>query len=738
MTLTRRTFYLATASLVALAATPVLSQTTATPPPAPAPAQAPVPAKTSAKPAAAPQEIVVTARRLDAARESIQPDIGASTYSITKEAIEAIPGGDNAQLNSVILQAPGVSQDSFGQLHVRDDHGNLQYRLNGVILPEGISVFGQTLSPRILEKMELITGALPAQYGLRTAGIVNLTTKSGTFDKGGTVSIYGGSHGEYEPSFTYGGAQGDTNFFVSGSFLRDQLGVESPNGASTPEHDRTDQLQGFAYLDHTFGTADRVSLILGTSQERFQIPNTPGLEPQLGLNVNGQTQYPSAQLGGNQRETTDYAIASWLHVADRWSSQVSVFSRYSSLTYRPSLGFGELLYDGISQNAEKQDAAFGLQAEGAYTLNAQHTLRTGLILEGDRALSNTLSYVLPVDAQGNQTSTVPEGIADVGAKTEYQYSYYLQDEWKLLPSLTLNYGLRFDEINAYLNEGQISPRFNAVWQPTKDTTVHLGYSRYFTPPPFELVGGETLTKFAGTTAASAVTTDATPRSERTDYYDVGVEQKLLGRHLTLGLDGYYRNSAHLLDEGQFGAPIILTPFNYRTAHIKGLEISANYVNGPFSAYANLAWARAMGKDIESSQFNFTAEELAYIQNHYIFLDHDQTYTGSAGVAYAFKGGWADKTRVSADLLYGSGLRSDLTLPSGADVPNGRALPTYTQVNASVSHTFDLPLTGPLEVRFDVINLFDRNYEIRDGTGVGVGAPQYGARRGFFGGITKTF
>ena len=683
-------------------------------------------------------DIVVTAKRLDAARASIQPDIGASTYTISKDAIAAMPGGDNTELNQVILQSPGVSQDSFGQLHVRDDHNNIQFRLNGVILPEGISVFGQSLSPRIIQSEELITGALPAEYGLRTAGIINITTKSGLFDNGGTVSLYGGSHGEYEPSFTYGGSVGNTNFFVSGSFLRNELGIESPDGTSTPDHDRTDQLQGFAYLDHTFGTNDRVSLILGTSQDRFQIPNTLGLEPQLGLTVNGQTQYPSALLSSNQRETTDYAIASWLHAEDRWSTQVSVFGRYSSLTYRPATDFGELLYNGISQNAAKQDAAFGLQAEGSYKLNDQHTLRSGIILEGERGISKTLSYVLPVDANGNQTTDLPEGIVDNGAHDQFEYSYYLQDEWQALHNLTINYGLRLDDVNAYLNESQISPRLNVVWLPLPDTTVHAGYSRYFTPPPFELVGGETLTKFANTTAAPDVAIDNTPRSERTDYYDVGVQQKLFNRSLTLGIDGYYRQSTHLIDEGQFGAPIILTPFNYRTGHLRGVELTVNYVNGPFSAYGNAAWERALGRDIETSQFNFGADDLAFIQSHYIFLDHDQTYTASAGAAYLFKGGWLDTTRLSADMLFGSGLRADLTLADGSTIPNGRAVPDYVQFNASIAHHFVLPYTGALDVRFDIINLFDEDYEIRDGTGVGVGAPQFGPRRGFFGGVTKTF
>ena len=117
-------------------------------------------------------EVVVTSRRLNDARATIEPSLGATTYSVTNATIQALPAGDNQQLSQVVLQLPGVVQDGRGQLHVREDHNGLQYRLNGVILPEGISVFGQTLSPRLVGKLDVLTGALPAQYGLRTAGIV--------------------------------------------------------------------------------------------------------------------------------------------------------------------------------------------------------------------------------------------------------------------------------------------------------------------------------------------------------------------------------------------------------------------------------------------------------------------------------------------------------------------------------------------------------------------------------------
>src|SRR5260370_24814614 len=136
-------------------------------------------------------EVVVIAQHLNEARNGIQTQTGASIYTINEAAVGAQPGGDNQLLNQVIMQAPDVAQDSFGQFHVRGEHNGLQYRLNGIILPEGISVFGQALDPRLISSLTLVTGALPAEYGLRTAGIIDIKTKSGVIDPGGSVSIYG-------------------------------------------------------------------------------------------------------------------------------------------------------------------------------------------------------------------------------------------------------------------------------------------------------------------------------------------------------------------------------------------------------------------------------------------------------------------------------------------------------------------------------------------------------------------
>ncbi|MBS0296842.1 MAG: TonB-dependent receptor [Proteobacteria bacterium] len=681
------------------------------------------------------REIVVTAQRLNNARSTIEASLGATTYTLTNQAIESLPGGDNAGLNQVVLQTPGVTQDSFGQLHVRGDHANIQYRINNVILPEGLAVFGQTLSPRLADSVELITGALPAQYGLRTAGIVNIKTKSGFGDES-RASLYGGSNGTIQPSLEISGSKDANSWFLSGSYLQSDVGIESPDGSARPVYDQTRQYQAFGYFDHIIDPQSRAELIFGASDQRFQIPqrsglhaNTDGFTDLAGdpLTVNGTADFLSQDIKSTQHETTDFGIASYTRATENASMQLSAFARYSSLDYQPDV-LGELLFNGIAQQARKADTAFGLQAEGVYHLNDRHTVRGGVIVQFDRSTSDTTSEVLAVDGAGHAANT-PSVIIDNGARNAQSYSAYVQDEWKPIEALTINYGLRFDLVDALRNENQLSPRLNFVWTPTESTTLHGGYSRYFTPPSFELVTSQTLTKFVGTTAAPISLTNTTPFAERADYFDLGVQQKLLPG-LTLGVDAYYRKSRNLLDEGQFGAPIILTPFNYRDGRVQGIDFSSTYARGAFSAYANFAISKAEGRDIVSSQFNFDPGDLAYMAGHYIFVDHDQRYTASAGASYH----WGP-TRLSADLLYGSGLRADDPVTG---IPNGGKVPAYTQVNTSLSHKLELPGAGALDVRFDIVNLFDEKYLIRDGTGVGVGQPQWGPRRGFFVGLSKTF
>jgi outer membrane receptor protein involved in Fe transport len=672
-------------------------------------------------------DLDIIAQQLDIARNQIQSSLGASVYELRRQAIEDQPQGDNAPLNQVLLQAPGVAQDSFGQLHIRGEHANLQYRLNGVQLPEGINIFGQALETRLANSISLITGALPAQYGFRTAGIIDITTKTGTLDPGGSATLYGGQHGWMQPSFEYGGRVGQLDYFITGETLRDTIGIENPQGSYHPIHDLTDQGRGFAYLSGIIDPTARVTAIVGTSHSQFQIPNRQGQSPGLGLVASGISDFDSATLDENQRQITHYGIVTLQEKLGAIDFQVSTFHRYSSVYFTPD-PIGDVLFNGVAQTAYRRSMAYGTQGDGSYQLTPEHTLRTGFLIQGERTTAATNSLVLQTDDSGAQTSDQPISILDSSGKTGWLYGVYVQDEWKIVPTVTLNFGGRFDIVDAFTHENQISPRINVVWQPTEDTVIHAGYARYFTPPPFELVGATSVGLFANTTFAPQVTQDSVVKAERSHYFDVGATQIVLPG-LKVGVDAYYKDARNLIDEGQFGAPVILTPFNYAQGFAEGVELTTNYQIDNWSLYSNFAVGKAMGKNISSSQFNFGADELAYISNHFIHLDHDQTYTGSAGVAYTF----ATRTKVSASMIFGSGLRA-----STATVPNGASLPEYEQVNLSVVQKVD---TGPIkgmELRLDVVNLLDKKYQIRNGTGVGVGAPQYGPRRAVFAGLTQRF
>jgi outer membrane receptor protein involved in Fe transport len=241
--------------------------------------------------------------------------------------------------------------------------------------------------------------------------------------------------------------------------------------------------------------------------------------------------------------------------------------------------------------------------------------------------------------------------------------------------------------------------------------------------------------------------------ERSNYYDAGVSQKLpfgcsspLTRMFTdaptkpsecatleLGLDAYYKTATDLIDNGNFGQALVLSAFNYAKAYNQGVELSAKFSSGPFKAYANLAAAVQKATDVVSNQYLFDnttplaslggLTEFQYIQSHYIYTDHAQLLTGSAGVSYLWQG-----SRFSVDMIYGSGLRS-------GDANIDHEAP-YAQFNAGVSREFESPDGKPITLRFDVVNVFDTVYQIRSGTGIGVFAPQYGPRIGFYLGLSK--
>jgi opacity protein-like surface antigen len=738
--------------------TPVVTAAPAPPPPTPAQATE-----------AANRPVVQQTQNLNQRRDEVLfPKTGATTFQLSQQDIANLPQGTSAPMKSVQLQFPGVYQDSTasGDLHVRNEHANVQYRINGILLPDGVSGFSQLLDPNFIGSIQLITGALPAQYGLHTAGVFDITTKSGPALAGGEYGVYGGSHDMISPYFNYGGVIGNTEFYTSGRFLSTGLGLENPTSSINAIHDISKQGRFFSYTSTLLDPNTRFVTITGVSESRFQIPNNPGQPTNAGgfagangtmgggpYSAFGFTDFETANINQNQYEKNAYAVAAWQRSTGDLDMQLAYYTRYSDLHFVPD-PIGDLVTNNVASDVFRSSFLNGISGDFAYRLNDQHTVRTGFYTNAEYTQIRNLSTVQPLDMFGNAIDT-PFNILDADNKMGYQLGAYVQDEFRITEKLTANYGLRFDQIYQYVNANQLSPRASLTYKPWWGTTLHAGYARYFTPP--EQVLGRTVPNglFDNTTAMPVSSNVGSILPERSKVYDVGVVQEVLPPcapatsdmplkaraaakncpSLQFGLDAYYKEAKDLIDDGQFGQAYVLTAFNYAEGRNYGIEWTTRYREGNLAFDMSWAYAKQKANTVVSNQSLLGPDELAFLASHWVYTDHDQRWTGSARVAYLFDPAWGllDGTTVSATGIFGSGLRT-------GDFNTGQ-LPSYYQINLGASHEFTPPPgwfinDRPITVRFDIVNVTDNIYLIRSGSGIGVFAPQYGPRRGYFFGLSQ--
>jgi outer membrane receptor protein involved in Fe transport len=664
---------------------------------------------------------------LDEARDRLLPKLGATTYTISREAIVAMPQGDNTPIDKVILQMPGVSYDSAvsnPNFHVRSEYANVQIRINGVVLPEGVSALGPFLDTNFIGSMSLLDGALPAQYGLRTAGVLDITSRSFAAPSG-EVSLYGGSHQTITPSADYGGSLGNTEYFVTARGNWNALGLENTTSSPNAIHDYTQQGKFFGYASTLLDESTRLSFMSAASYSAFQIPNNPNQVP---LGDFGSPTANSATLNENEYDTYVANIVAWQRHGTDGDAQIAAYSRYANVHFVPDI-IGDLEFNDVASNVTRESLLNGIQGDASYLVNDRHTLRFGFAVSGEQTDINNIYTVLP-GSPGAVTGP-PFDITDSNSKLGWNIGTYIQDEWRLTRELTLNAGLRFDQLYQYVDANQLSPRLALVYKPFEGTTFHAGYARYFTPPYQAQAYTANIALFTNTTNQPDVPLADPVKPERSNYYDVGVDQVLLPG-LTAGLDAYYKSARDMLDDGQFGSAVVLTQFNYAEGFSEGGEFKIKYASGNFKAYANFAFNITEGKDVESNQYLIDSADYAYLLTNWHYTDDMQLMTGSAGASYR----WND-TLFTTDLIYGSGLRSGDLESTPPVPPNSEHTPPYAVVNVGVSHDFKWsPEAKPLTVRFDIVNLFDKIYELRTGSGIGEFAPQFGARRGFFAGVSQ--
>ena len=420
-------------------------------------------------------------------------------------------------------------------------------------------------------------------------------------------------------------------------------------------------------MQYVIDNTSRLSLILSAYDADFQIPNNPGQTPAFAVagvplvpgsitadQPLGVSQFSSAHLDENQNEQNEFAVLAYQKSAGNLNFQQSIFIRNSSILFTPD-SVGDLVFNGVSSRDDRYTLTGGAELDASYQLTATNTLRGGYVALFQHASNRTVTGVFPDRRQRRTTF----GHARNSEAQPGQDGGNLRF---LSPGRVARLQAVDDQLRRALRprgrvraRGAGEPAHQRGAPAFDDTILHAGYSRYFTPRRSKGAGsGHHRTE--NTTNAAAITQNSPDKSERANYLDAGVTQTLF-KTLQLGIDGYYKRAVNQIDEGQFGTAIIESPFNYRYGEIYGVEGTLTYVNGGFETYANVAYSSAHGEKIDSSEFLFgRGRARLYPDSHPVYLDHDQTSTVSAGACLRLDRRFRARA-ISADMLYGSGLRN---------------------------------------------------------------------------------
>ncbi|MGA6826540.1 TonB-dependent receptor [Nitrospira sp. NS4] len=670
----------------------------------------------------------------------IQYKASSETYSVSRKDIEVLPRGNNNTVAEVLQTVPGVVYGGLGQTHIRQDHANQQFRIDGVPIPEGVSsTFTDIISPRMWERADITLGGMEAQYGNKSAIVVDITSKSGTKPGFGSLQGYGGSNQEVTPSFEYGGTIGEKfRYYILNSYTSTNRGIEPPTFDRPPFHDQSERNQTYLRGDYQHDNRNSVSWIFLNAVAKYQIPTINNLEANpdvLGLLQAQDPTFlpaPSQAVNQNQKENSQYTHMVWRHDVNAENFfQLAGFLRssYANFTTDPlnALTYTPDAAEPFSTANQKRKAySLGTRLDYTWTPDKHHLVKSGFQFQYTDAHNTAQLF----DFARDPGTGLPIGpvITQTGSKTNVQVreEVWIQDQWSLNDQWTLNLGLRGDLIQGFYNEGQVSPRIGVAYKFNQANVFHAYYGRLFTPPNVEQIAFGNL-NLQGTTAEPDNPTGFNPRAERSHYFEVG-SYHALSSWATLELAAYYKRNHFQSDAGQFGSTPMLNFFAFEWGYQMGIDGALKlHITDSLSARGSVAWGRCKGNGLQSGHYLLETKEITDINTPGgVFCDHSQTMTSSAVVAYRFP----SNTTLSGQMLYGSGLR---TASSDEALTNSSHFPSWTTYNASITHVFELPWDKQkLLVGVDAINLFNYKYFYNQGEGsIGLGVPHTGMQRSFF-------
>ena len=695
----------------------------------------------------------------------IKPNSSSENYSVSRKDIEALPRGNNLDLHDVLLTIPGAAYGSLKQVHIRQDHANLQFRIDGVPIPDTVtSQFTDLLSPRAWERADITLGGMEAQYGNRTAAVIDITSKSGTKPGFGSIGVFGGSNETVLPSFEYGGTAGDRfRYYVMNNYRTTNRAIDPPTLGQSIFHGHGESNQTFLRGDYQVNNRNNVTWLLLNSVANSQIPTQPGQTPNEHIlelirdhTDANFTPVSSSQIDENQEENNQYSHMVWRHDMDanRFVSVAGYF-RHSRATFTTD-PLNVLAYtsdDAEPFSAGNQDRwayAGGVRLDYTHALSSRHMIKAGFQI--DRTTSRNKTRLFAFAREEDEDDHDEDGHDEDGHDededenghghghgepvgrvinrngdrriTGYREEFWIQDQFTPNDQWTINLGLRLDNIHGYVDAFQVSPRIGVTYTPNKRHVFHAFYGRLFTPPNLEALPFQAL-NLEGTTAEAEDPTNIKANPERSHYVEIG-STHALGKRTVIQVTGYYKFNTNQADAHQFNTTPMLNYFAFERGWQRGIDFSLNTkLTDSLTARGNVAWGQCKGYGLQSGHFLLHEHELDDIRTSGgVLCDHSQTMTSSAVVTYRP----FTHTTVTAQMLYGSGLRS---AAPGAKTNSGHA-DSNTTYNLSLTQVLPFAKKQKLLLAVDVVNLLDQQELLNIGEqSIGLGVSHANMPRSVF-------
>lgn len=585
----------------------------------------------------------------------LEQDRTSSDTDLNQTILERPMGAAPSRaIESMVASAPGFVTDDNGRMHPRGSESQVQYVIDGVPVTDNMSaIFSTSLDARTLRTVEVLTGGIPAEFGDKLAGVINVNTRSGL--EGPTqagLSLSGGSFSTGEIAADFATHTKKFGFLANLSTTTSQRYLDPPSIDNFHNFGRTGK--GFFRLDYQFDQNNTLRGNFTFGGSNFQVPN------KLRQEIAGQDL--RQKLRDNSQNITFQHIFSPNTVA-----QVSLFNRnsHARLTSNPSATPVVAFQDRTLRNYGGLGSLSLTRGTHNIKFGGQVTITP--ISENFRFYP-TVHFDDIVDDAGNvfpnpvNNFTLARPFLFAGGKTGRTLSAYVQDRFPLFKNFTLDAGVRYDNYRLLIGEQALSPRVGvAYYIPRSKTTLHASYNRLFQPPPAEnllLASSQAAATISPIAVIQGFTNIQPIRPDKENVFEVGAQQ-LLSQYFRASVTLYQKRIQNFSDKDQFFETGVIFPIAISSGRVTGeeLRIESTDIRG-FHGSLSLANAHAYGvTPIAGGLFLGEDPQELQVRGVKFSADHDQRNEAQFQLGYNHK---RSGLYASFSGRYDSGVPTDVT------------------------------------------------------------------------------